>query len=206
MFPEQKMEYSSRDENKTSAYLTFFTDGWPEYRPQRAAGMMKIASILNDCDNEGYEWSSTSGSSGSSPSLSSSTLSPTISTLSLSSSPPGAKRTQRKLPRQDRQGVKRPKKPRGACHKYTQEQEHFIWYHRTDLHMPWDQVELEYKQYFHHDREKGGLQCKYYRVLDYYNVEKVRQQTRCGQVIGKAKIGKYGLLATVKCNYPWIRA
>ncbi|KEF58032.1 uncharacterized protein A1O9_05955 [Exophiala aquamarina CBS 119918] len=163
--------------------------------------MMKISSILNDSDDEQYESSSTSCSSESSPSPSSSTLSPTISTLSLSSSPPGTKRTQRKRARQD----SRPKKSRGACHKYTREQEHFIWYHRTDLHMPWDQVEHEYKQYFNHDREKGGLQCKYYRVLNSYNVEKVRQQTKWGQVIGKAKIGKYGLLATVKCNYPWIR-
>lgn len=197
------MDYSFGDEDRRSSCSTNLSGVWPGYRPQNAAGRMKITSILNDCSGEGYESSSTSSSSILSPSPSASTLSPSISTLSLS--PPPTQRSHRKHPGPGRKGKKKTKKPRGACHKYTREQEHFIWYHRTDLHMPWDQVELEYKQYFEHEREKGGLQCKYYRVLDFYRVEKVRQQTKWGQVIGKAKIGKYGLLATVKCSYPWIR-
>lgn len=165
---------------------------WSESRKQNAAGRMSITSILNDSSDE-EESSSTSSSSILSPLSSAASLSPSISESSLSSDPTSKRRRRRS--------------PRKPCHKYTREQEHFIWYHRTDLQMPWDQVEYEYKRYFNHqgDDFKGGLQCKYYRILDFYNVQKVRQQTRSGRFPTANKVAKYGLLETVKCCYPWIR-
>lgn len=76
--------------------------------------------------------------------------------------------------------------------------------------MSWDQVTSEYGQYFNQNTDdvstlKGGLQCKYYRVLESHRVDKVRKQTRSGGLTGEASNGSYGLLDKVNCNYPWIR-
>ncbi len=76
---------------------------------------------------------------------------------------------------------RRSRRPRPPCKKYSVEQAHFLWYHRTDLGEGWDDVEREYEYQFGDKRGKGGLQCKFYRVLDDHGVEKVREQARSGQ-------------------------
>jgi hypothetical protein len=56
-----------------------------------------------------------------------------------------------------------------------------IWYHRTDLGLAWDDVEQRFSEYFGEKREKGGLQCKFYRTIGDAGVEKVREQTNSGR-------------------------
>lgn len=47
---------------------------------------------------------------------------------------------------------------------YTPEEMLFTWYHRTDLKLDWDVVEYLYNKCFNRwPRQKGGLQCKFYR-------------------------------------------
>jgi hypothetical protein len=50
------------------------------------------------------------------------------------------------------------RKPRPPCKKYTKEQGYFIWYCRTDLEEPWDEVERNFEKQFEDKREKSGLQ------------------------------------------------
>lgn len=90
--------------------------------------------------------------------------------------------------------------------KYTPEQGLFIWYHRTDLCEAWDVVISEFKVQFKEAREKGGLQCKFYRMLDQYGVQKVRLQKK---VVGDDPkhrfIGAYGVIQRTSERFRWMR-
>ncbi|KAI1610555.1 hypothetical protein EDD36DRAFT_421630 [Exophiala viscosa] len=92
-----------------------------------------------------------------------------------------------------------------ARQKYQDEQSFFIWYHRTDLGLPWDQVMEMYRRYWKEDREKSGLQCKFYRILDQYNVDKVRKQTKMGRSSAREKKGKFGVLQRTNRRFPWMK-
>lgn len=94
---------------------------------------------------------------------------------------------------------------RGPQPKYTIEQVLFIWYHRTDLGEPWDQVLEAYRVQFSQSRPKGGLQCKFYRLLEENKVEKVRAQTRSASDSPKDRVGKYGVVQRTTKRFKWMR-
>ncbi|KAL6249883.1 hypothetical protein RBB50_003739 [Rhinocladiella similis] len=87
--------------------------------------------------------------------------------------------------------------------KYTEEKMFFVWYHRVDLDMPWDKVTDAYNCFFPEDRRKGGLQCRFYRALDQYNVQKIRQQARHGRIRG-GLIEKFGVLDCTNRRFTWM--
>ena len=89
---------------------------------------------------------------------------------------------------------------------YTREQLFFIWYFRTDLAKSWDQVRSAYNVQFPDQREKGGLQCKFYRVLKDHQVERVRAQTRSSLETAKDNVtGRYGVVQRTNERYRWMR-
>ncbi|ETN46573.1 uncharacterized protein HMPREF1541_00758 [Cyphellophora europaea CBS 101466] len=66
---------------------------------------------------------------------------------------------------------------------YTPEEMLFTWYHRTDLKLDWDVVEYLYNKCFNRwPRQKGGLQCKFYRYIADWGVARVRVQKRTSQI------------------------
>lgn len=89
--------------------------------------------------------------------------------------------------------------------KYSDDQGYFIWYHRTDLAEPWDRVLQEFAKQFNHRRPKGGLQCKFYRLLGDWGVEKVREQARQSQSRSRDSVGRYGLVQRTNLRFPWMR-
>ncbi|KAJ9498666.1 hypothetical protein H2202_005852 [Exophiala xenobiotica] len=96
-----------------------------------------------------------------------------------------------------------PKKP--PREKYTDEEAYFIWYHRIDLNMPWDQVKEAYSRTFSETRKKAGLQCRFYRIVDQHKVTKVRQQGRPDRSIRGGHIEKFGVIAQTDRRYYWMR-
>lgn len=89
--------------------------------------------------------------------------------------------------------------------KYSDDQGYFIWYHRTDLAEPWDRVLQEFAKQFNHRRPKGGLQCKFYRLLGDWGVEKVREQARQSQSRSRDRVGQYGLVQRTTLRYDWMQ-
>jgi len=106
----------------------------------------------------------------------------------------------RHLPRRLNEGKSR----RPPCKKYTLEQALFIWYQRTDLAKPWDEVEEGFKRQFDEKRGKGGLQCKFYRTLNDAKVEKVREQAKWGRRSKRDRIGKFGVIQRTNKRYSWM--
>ena len=102
-------------------------------------------------------------------------------------------------PHPQRQSTTRAPRP-----KYTIEQVYFIWYHRTDLGEPWDEVLEAYRMQFAEQREKGGLQCKFYRLLEDHKVEKVRAQTRSASDSPRDKVGRYGVVQRTTKRFKWM--
>lgn len=100
---------------------------------------------------------------------------------------------------------RRPSSTRAPRPKYEEQQAFFIWYHRTDLGEAWNQVLREFERQFHHRRHKGGLQCKFYRLLKDWNVEKVRAQTKHVQDHPKDKIGAFGVVQRTSKRYEWMK-
>jgi len=97
------------------------------------------------------------------------------------------------------------KPPRARRHKYSDEEAYFIWYHRTDLEWQWDRVLARYNQIFECPRGKDGLQCKFYRLLGEWGVEKVREQARQNQH-NKDRIGQFGVVERTGLRFPWMTA
>lgn len=92
--------------------------------------------------------------------------------------------------------------------KYKEEQLFFIWYHRIDLDLSWNQVRRMYVRHWHEKRPKSGLQCKFYRILEQYNVEKVRGQSRKDPKARGARVPNgrnYGVVATTGRVYDWMQ-
>ncbi|MCJ1340868.1 hypothetical protein MMC09_006164 [Bachmanniomyces sp. S44760] len=85
---------------------------------------------------------------------------------------------------------------------YTQEENHFLWYHREDLRMDWTDVKRAFMEQFPHRDRKGvqGIQCKYYRFTEEIGLPKIRQRTR-----GPAD-RNYGIRIRLPgVWYPWMR-
>ncbi|ETI28166.1 hypothetical protein G647_00615 [Cladophialophora carrionii CBS 160.54] len=99
---------------------------------------------------------------------------------------------------------KRSRQPRLPCKKYAAEQAYWIWYHRTDLGEGWDEVEQKFDIQFGESRKKGGLQCKFYRLLDIHGVEKVRKQTKSGHKRRGNRVGKFGVVQRTTRRYAWM--
>lgn len=89
--------------------------------------------------------------------------------------------------------------------KYEIEQIFFIWYHRTDLSLPWDEVLHKYREQFQQSRQKTGLQCKFYRLLDDWGVERVRAQVRNSHRTSNDSVGAYGVIQRTWHRFAWMR-
>ena len=96
------------------------------------------------------------------------------------------------------------RKPRLPCKKYADVQAYFIWYHRTDLHECWDEVERKFDLQYKEKRVKGGLQCKFYRFLDQHKVEKVREQAKRGQRRHGDRVGRFGVVERTNERHDWM--
>ncbi|KAI4207490.1 MAG: hypothetical protein LQ346_000535 [Caloplaca aetnensis] len=81
---------------------------------------------------------------------------------------------------------------------YSEEEIDFIWYYRVDLRWEWEDIHSAFKYQFPDSREKGGIQCKYYRHLENYGFPKVRKRDRT------AAVEHYGMRANTGRWYPWM--
>ncbi|KAL8785300.1 MAG: hypothetical protein Q9213_003445 [Squamulea squamosa] len=84
---------------------------------------------------------------------------------------------------------------------YTEEEVHFIWYHRVDLGWEWKEVlNAFHSQFPGRLRGASGIQCKYYRHLEGHGIPQVRQRDRKAMAAQE-----YGIRATTGLWYPWMR-
>ena len=91
--------------------------------------------------------------------------------------------------------------------KYTNAQNMFIWYHRVDVKLDWNQVAKLFIRQFHQIRTPGGLQCRYYRILEEQKVPAIRKQVRRRHISGdlEDKIeAKYGVIDWTAHRYEWM--
>lgn len=144
-----------------------------------------------------------SSSSSSHRSFGSLALRPAASTTT--SATPIAPKQYHVQPQAPFRATKRAPNTRAPRPKYEEQQAFFIWYHRTDLSEPWDQVLLEFSRQFHHRRPKGGLQCKFYRLLKEWDVEKVRVQNRHARDSPKDRVGAFGVVERTPRRFEWMR-
>ena len=85
---------------------------------------------------------------------------------------------------------------------YSEEETLFIWYHRIDLGLDWNEITRLYNAQFP-DRYReglGGIQCKYYRCCHDNNIPKVRDRSRSASTVQE-----YGMRARTGLVYPWMR-
>ena len=81
--------------------------------------------------------------------------------------------------------------------KYTPEQCFYIWYLYKDVDLDWAATVRAFNSMFGRPlRNKGGLQCKFYRTLEEFGVPKVRQQ---GRSASEGSTARYGVLE--RTNY-----
>ncbi|KAL8999074.1 MAG: hypothetical protein Q9169_001962 [Polycauliona sp. 2 TL-2023] len=84
---------------------------------------------------------------------------------------------------------------------YTEEEVHFIWYHRVDLGWEWKEVLNAFHSQFPGKlRGASGIQCKYYRHLENNGIPQVRQRDRKAMAAQE-----YGIRARTSLWYPWMR-
>lgn len=85
--------------------------------------------------------------------------------------------------------------------KYTEEEDHFMWFHKDDLRFSWEQVHREYKKHFPdapRDRV-NGLQCRYYRVIEKHGCPKKRAQDH---MVENSKA--YNMWERTRRSYAWM--
>lgn len=114
-----------------------------------------------------------------------------------------------------RQSSVGPSTPRGGQYgavsrqsrpKYPKEEELFIWYMRIDLRLSWDKIETLFNAQFPASRERGGLQCKFYRVLKEWGVDKVRDQNLHSRDPEKdPQTGTYGVIKRTNMRFQWMK-
>jgi hypothetical protein len=78
--------------------------------------------------------------------------------------------------RHRRRATSKSGKPKGPCRPYSNEKQIAIWYLRKDMAYDWDVVAAEYNRLFEDQRSLGALRCRFYRVLEKWGLEKVRDQ------------------------------
>ena len=153
--------------------------------------------------DEGSRMSTSPNLNGSSgrPSPNQSSPSPIRSTPSpnqLGSNPNRLNRTHRHM--SSRSSAARA--PRQFRPPYSDEEVHFIWYHRIDLGYEWSDITRAYNAQFPLRQREGfgGIQCKYYRLRDAYNIPRVRHRNR-----STSPAETYGMRTTTGLSYPWMR-
>ena len=104
------------------------------------------------------------------------------------------------IPRVQQHIPTRPHRP-----KYSDEQAAFVWYQRIDLGRSWEEVVNAFNRQYPRDavRGRGGLQCKFYRILTAYGVRNVREQARQRHRTGGA--GAFGLIDRTDVRYVSLR-
>ena len=130
--------------------------------------------------------------------------------MSTSPTPPGS--SGRQSPTQSNTGRRRmsylpprsppTRAPRQFRPPYSDEEVHFIWYHRIDLGYEWSDITRAYNAQFPQRQREGfgGIQCKYYRLRDAYNIPKVRLRDR-----SSSPAEAYGMRSTTGLSYPWMK-
>ena len=85
---------------------------------------------------------------------------------------------------------------------YSQEEDHFIWYHRIDLEKDWEAVSQAFNEYFQgrYRDGKAGLQCRLYRILCSAGTPAIRTLKRSNNR------GQFSLLARRRDRYPWMHS
>jgi hypothetical protein len=91
--------------------------------------------------------------------------------------------------------------PRQFRPPYSEEEIHFIWYHRIDLGYDWSDITRAYNAQFPQRQREGfgGIQCKYYRLREAYNIPRVRLRNR-----SSSPVDAYGMQSTTGLSYPWM--
>ena len=110
----------------------------------------------------------------------------------------------RELSPQPAQMPRKPREPRQSI-KYTREELHFLWYHRLDLGLGWEEVEAQFNRRFRPERNKPGLQCKYYRVLENEGVARTRLQARLRDNLATNLVSQFGIIQKTNYRYSWMR-
>ncbi|KAI9866304.1 MAG: hypothetical protein M1813_001426 [Trichoglossum hirsutum] len=89
---------------------------------------------------------------------------------------------------------------------YEVEEDTFIWYHRDDLGMQWNDVSKAYNDQFPNRPRIGrqGIQSRYYRVLEIEGVPKIRKRPK--SLKPKRIRHHYGVLARTNRRYPWMQS
>lgn len=121
---------------------------------------------------------------------------------------PNRSSTARSSPENSVQTAEQPLGRRAPRYKYTTEQMFFVWYHRTDLGEHWDTVLQKFTAQFQQVRSKSGLECKFYRLLTVWGVEKVREQSRhaaAEEGQDRNRVGEYGVIQRTGVRFPWMR-
>ncbi|KAI9779917.1 MAG: hypothetical protein M1839_007073 [Geoglossum umbratile] len=88
---------------------------------------------------------------------------------------------------------------------YQVEEDTFIWYHRDDLGMQWNDVSKAYNAQFPDRPRIGrqGIQSRYYRVLEVEGVPKIRKRPKSSKP--KKIRHHYGVIARTNRRYPWMQ-
>ncbi|KAH0537432.1 hypothetical protein FGG08_005785 [Glutinoglossum americanum] len=88
---------------------------------------------------------------------------------------------------------------------YQVEEDTFIWYHRDDLGMQWNDVSKAYNAQFPSRPRIGrqGIQSRYYRVLEVEGVPKIRKRPK--SLKSKRIRHHYGVIARTNRRYPWMK-
>ncbi|RMZ92178.1 hypothetical protein DV736_g574, partial [Chaetothyriales sp. CBS 134916] len=91
-------------------------------------------------------------------------------------------------------------------YRYSEEEFHFLWYHKNDLGLAWDRIEEKYRLYFDQCRSKGGLQCKLYRILEEHGIPKLRDLNRGTHRRGASgrHVTRVNFMDHVSTRYEWM--
>ena len=170
-----------------------------QYAPRRRS--MAIHDMLNPEEGE-----SSAGSRNHSAQVESDedrqlSRSPASQGSSRRPSPPHSNHNRRRtFPTSSRSPVARA--PRQFRPPYSDEEIHFIWYHRIDLGYEWSDITRVYNAQFPQRRREGfgGIQCKYYRLREAYNIPRVRNRDR-----SNSPAEAYGMRSTTGLSYPWMK-
>ena len=87
---------------------------------------------------------------------------------------------------------------------YSLEHSDFIWFHRIDLSLSWEDITEAFRLTFNgaHEelRKTDGLQCKYYRIRAQNAIPRVRASSNTSDVPSQ-----YGMWIKTGRRYPWMQ-
>lgn len=103
-------------------------------------------------------------------------------------------RAGRHTPPARRRGTSPPARTRTFRPPYSPEQDLFIWFHRADLDLTWQQVFDKFREQFPQAEREGvnGLQCRYYRILELHGCPRLRGR------------GRTSMWERMRCKYSWM--